>query len=213
MLKFYIISKNRFDDKNFAYGEYVDIKVGQSEKCQYCDAPISAREWLPPRKVKLSNPLYGDFVFGTFSTFLVSKNFKEKYLESEISGIKEFQPVEIVKIQNLKKLPKDIPQYYNVLIERSHAQIDSDKSNYIREGWEKKSCAYCKAGGVIKSLNGVYLLPNTWKGEDVFYINGLPGIIMASKRFYDFVNVNEFKNTEIFIPSEDYVPVWLRKKF
>ena len=42
-------------------------------------------------------PVYGDFVFGSFSKFLVSEWFKKKYETSRLTGIVSFEPVEIVK--------------------------------------------------------------------------------------------------------------------
>ena len=78
-MNFYILNRNRFNDTEYAFGEPIQLKTGDFDKCEVCESPISMRKWLPPLKVKLSKPSYGDFVFGTFATFLASEQFMQKY--------------------------------------------------------------------------------------------------------------------------------------
>ena len=91
------IDVHLFYDCMYAYGEQVNQETGDFEKCDICGSPISMRRWLPPLKVKLSKPVYGDFVFGSISKFLVSECFEKKYETSRLTGIVSFEPVEIVK--------------------------------------------------------------------------------------------------------------------
>lgn len=60
-MNFYIINRNRFDDNKYSFGEPIDKKIGDFEKCEDCGSPISMRKWLPPFNVKLSKPSYDDF--------------------------------------------------------------------------------------------------------------------------------------------------------
>jgi len=59
---------NTFDDSKFAYceptddAEYVDDI--SRPKCPKCGGGLSSLYWVEPRKVILSKPKYGDFVYG-----------------------------------------------------------------------------------------------------------------------------------------------------
>ncbi len=206
-MSFYVINMHLFDDKKYAYGEQVDQKTGDFEKCDICGSAISMRKWLPPLKVKLSKPSYGDFVFGTFTTFLVTEDFKREYEISGLTGIVSFESVEIVKVNRNRDSSSKMPTYYYVSIVRSKAVIDEIKSKIKRDGDIR--CNYCRTGGVIKSLKGIFFEDNTWSGEDIFFPIGLPGTIIVSEKFVNFVKHNGFSNVD-FIPAEEYIPSWVK---
>jgi len=206
-MSFYVINMHLFDDKKYAYGEQVDQKTGDFEKCEICGSPISMRKWLPPLKAKLSKPSYGDFVFGTFTTFLVTERFKKEYEASGLTGIISFEPVEIVKVNRKRDSSPETPIYYYVSIVRSKALIDEEKSKIQRDG--EISCNHCRTGGVIKFLKGIFFEDNTWSGEDIFFPKGLPGTIIVSEKFADFVRDYGFLNIN-FIPAEEYIPSWVK---
>lgn len=203
-MKFYIFENLRFIS-DFAYGEEVKpINRGEPDYCPVCRSPLSMMKWLPPHRVKLEKPVYGDFVFGTFTEMLVSESFKDVYEKSEIRGITAFHPVEIVKVNRLRPNSPKPPQYYYIEIKRTETKIDEVASHFF---WERKpKCSECRSG-VIKSLNSVFIKSETWTGEDIFYAKGLPGIIIVSQKFVDFVLENGFTNAK-FIPSEDYQESW-----
>lgn len=206
-MTFYVVDRQRFNDKEYAYGEQVDQNTGEFEKCEICGSAVSMRKWLPPLKVKLSKPSYGDFVFGTFYSFLVSERFRNEYMNSEISGIKEFEPVEVVRINRLRPTSPQPPKYFYVSIVRNKARVNEIQSKFVRDGEVK--CDFCQMGGVIKSFDGVYIEPGTWSGEDVFLPIGLTGTILVSDRFYSFVKEYEFTNIN-FVPAEQYQAPWAK---
>lgn len=206
-MKFYVINQQLFNDDHYAYGEQVDQKTGDFDKCDICRAPISSRKWLPPLKVKLSKPSYGDFVFGTFSTFLASEHFKQKYQTTGLKGILNFEPVEITKVNYKKPNSLIPPQFYNVVVARSKTRVDEIKSKFVREG--NVECDVCRSG-VITSFEGVFLIKDIWDGKDIFFPTGLPGTLVVTQKFFDFVKNNKFTNIE-FIPAEQYIAPWVRK--
>jgi hypothetical protein len=71
------------------------------------------------------------------------------------------------------------------------------------------TCPECRSAG-LESAHGFVLEPNTWQGEDVFRARGLPGIIIVSERFAEFVQRHGFTNMKL-IPTEEYVWDPLRK--
>lgn len=200
-MQFYIMQNKRFNDVDYAYGEQIDLRTGDFDKCEFCGLPISMRKWLQPRKVKLSKPSFGDFVYGTFPAFLVSERFREEYNRSGLNGILNFDEVEVVKVNNKRFDLLNPPQYYHVTIVRSKSLIDEELSKLVRDG--EPECNVCRTGGILQSLDGIFLLPGTWGGEDIFYANGLSGIIITSNRFREFVLSNKFTNVNL-LPSEDY---------
>jgi hypothetical protein len=206
-MNFYVVNRHFFDDKEYAYGEQVDQKTGDFEKCDICGSAISMRKWLTPLKAKLSKPSYGDFVFGTFTTFLVTERFKKEYEANRLTGIVSFEPVEIVKVNRERDSSPEIPIYYYVSIVRSKSVIDERKSKIQRDG--QISCNHCRTGGVIKSLKGIFFEDNTWSGEDIFFPIDLPGTIMVSERFTDFIKNYKFSNIS-FISAEEYIPSWAK---
>lgn len=205
-MRFYVINMHRFEDKEYAYGEQLDHNTGDSDKCDACGSSISMRKWLPPLTVKLSTPSYGDFVFGTFTTFLVSERFIDEYKKSNLTGIKEFESVEVLKVNRKHKSNNAPPKYYYVLIERSKAKIDEKLSNIVRDG--DINCDFCRVGGVIKTLDGIVFERNTWSGEDIFFPIGLAGTIVVSEKFVDFTKEHHFSNIN-FTPAEEFQPSWV----
>jgi hypothetical protein len=207
-MNFYIINNNLFDDSRYAYGEEMDHHTGNYEKCNVCGKPISMRKWMPPLKAKLSKPLYGDFVFGTFSNFLTSERFKKGYMNSGLKGIKAFEVVEIIKIGHMNKNSPQPPIYYNVLITISGAKIDEEKSVFVREG--EIDCDFCRVGGIIKSFKRIIIKEYTWEGYDIFHTTILPGTVIVTQKFYDFVKFNNYTNIDL-VPAETYSTPWLTK--
>ena len=65
-MKFHVIDINKFDDTEYAYGEQVNQKTGDFERCNTCGSAISMRKWLPPLEITLSKDEVGDFIFGSF---------------------------------------------------------------------------------------------------------------------------------------------------
>jgi len=205
-MNFYVINVHRFCDKIYAFGEPVGQETGDYDKCDICGAPVSMRKWLPPLKVKLSKPSYGDFVFGSFVTFLVTERFRKGYEASKLNGIVSFEAVEVTKVNRKRESSPEPPDYYYVSIVRSKAAIDEEKSKVIRD--EPITCNHCRAGGIIKSQKGVFFEENTWSGEDIFYSRGGAGIVVLSERFVDFVREYGFTNIS-FTTAGKYIPSWV----
>ena len=207
-MEFFIVDKKRFTS-NYAFGEEADpVILGEPDYCEICGKPISLRKWLPPHKVILEKPVYGDFVFGGFSEMLVSKRFMQLYKEKKLKGIQSFFPVQIVKIRRKRENSPEPPQYYKIEIKRTNTLIDEKASGLKREFDKGQTfCKICQTGGIIKTFNGIYIQENSWTNEDIFYASGLPGEIIVTQSFVDFVKDNKFTNIT-FVNSKEYKPLW-----
>jgi hypothetical protein len=207
-MEFYVIENKRFISR-YAYAEEVEpIKYGDPDYCNVCGKPLNIKKWLPPYKVVLEKPVFGDFIYGSFSEMLVSERFMNEYKMSGLKGIISFHPVEIVKVKNKKNTHPTPPQYFKIQIIRSETAIDEKASGFKREfSGEDIYCKFCQNGGIIKSFKGIFIKESSWTGEDVFYAKGLSGTIFATQYFADFLMKYGFSNIEL-IKSKQYWPVW-----
>ena len=62
-------------------------------------------------------------------------------------------------------------------------------------------CDKCRAMSINK-IDRVVLRERSWRGQDIFYLGSLRGIILVTHRFVDFVETNQFKNFQ-FVDQED----------
>ncbi len=200
-MKLYVLDKrNRFNDSDYCFAEPVDQKTGDFEKCESCGLAVGSRQWLPPHIVKFSKSTCGDMVFGSFTTFLVSDRFKKAFEESGMTGVKSFEPVKILKVRGKDISTLDLPDYYYVTLARSRARVDDSLSELVREG--DVSCELCRGGGIIKSFRKIVLERETWDGGDIFFSSGLPGTIITSNRFFEFVQEHGFTNVKLVMAEE-----------
>lgn len=200
-MSFYIINNIRFDDNHFAYGEEKgEIKTGDAIYCKECGTPLTMLEWLPPYEIKVSKKVLGDFIFGTFTHFIVSAKFKELYEQHKMSGIKSFSPV---KIYYKGKLLDN--EYYYPKIVLSNAKVDLVKSRLKFEGYEE--CDTCqKAGRVIKDMKGLCFENDDSIKEDIFFTIMLPGDVLVSERFKSLL----IGLTNLFLTeASEFKPSWI----
>lgn len=80
------------------------------------------------------------------------------------------------------------------------AAVDEDHSAVDRS--EDVACKRCRSAGV-DAIHGFVLDPDTWTGEDIFFARGLPGTLIATNRFREFVERNGLTNIR-FTPTESY---------
>ena len=93
--------------------------------------------------------------------------------------------------------------YYYVNIVQSNIRIDEKLSNFI---WKREpTCNSCRANGIIKAWNGIFIEEKTWEQYDIFYPIGLPSTVIVTENFLNFVKSNNLKNIK-FTKSKDYKP-------
>lgn len=197
-MRFYTL-KNRFGLAEYAEYSIFNLCVGDCTYCPLCNLPNSQLEWQSPKKVNLSKPKFGDFVFGASTNLVCSEQFRIAFLNSNLNGILNFEKIEIVKIKYLKNKIIEMPKYYYVPIVRPKIFIDSTKTF---KNWEKEPKCICGSGGMLIGINGFDFDQTAWQNEDLFYIIGFSSPIF-SQRFVDFVLENKFSNID-FVATEDY---------
>jgi len=196
---------NIFDDSKFAYSDIADAQYADSAPlCPKCGHPIGSLYWLEPRKVVLSKPIYGDFVYGL--RFLVSDGFKAAYEKTELRGINAFIPVEVDRVRYMRKNTPLPPQYHALDLVYSYARVDKEKSIIKGQPLEEwQHCSLCNPFGVMSNeIRGLYVDDTHWGGEDIFHLHEMGSSIYASQRFVDFCLKNGFTNFS-YTNTRDYV--------
>ena len=217
-LKFYMPDDIKHDfeqakkDPNARYaGRWCDaISVddearGDCERCPLCNAPVSMLKWLEPRRMRLTNPKYPDRLTAWLSEpMVVSEKVKEAYEQEGLTGVREFVPVEVVKVSRMTKRSTKPPKYFSAEIGfAANVRLDIAKSKIVGQKHDG-SCELCDPWGKTRDkIVKLALNASEWKGEDVFKVFSLSARIIVSQRFHDFVERHCFTNFNL-VPVEDY---------
>jgi hypothetical protein len=188
------------------------VNRGEAPLCPRCGGALGSLTWLPPYRVELElyGQGFGDFVTGPGNSFLVSERMATAFQAEGLTGLLGFYPVEVTRVRRKRKGSKHdfVPQYRVVDVSFfGKSAVDEVRSRLRRA--EPVKCPECRDSG-IDSIHGFVLEPGTWQGEDVFRARGLPGTIIVSERFAEFVKQQGLTNMKL-IPTEDYVWDPLRK--
>jgi len=186
-----------------------DNRERSLETCPVCGKVVRGREWLLPRRIKLSrykSTWWGDFVWGAGFLLLVSAHFKQVYEQENLQGITKFsEPVEVLKAgtKKMADLPGAPPTYHLIDIVWNGANQDDVASEVISKHPEQMRCSFCRVGRGLLSQSGIVIQEGSWTGADIFTPRGGPVRIMVSKRFKEVAEAYDLKNTW-FVPVEKY---------
>ncbi|WP_047855169.1 imm11 family protein [Archangium gephyra] len=181
-----------------------DNNVGEAARCPQCGDFIGSLPWLPPHRGTLE--LYGkdpgDFVRGVGDEVLISERLVEAFRAEGLTGLIGFHPVEVLRVRRQRRGPKTptTPRYFVVTPVFGGAAVDEHRSRIRRSS--PITCHWCRETGV-DSIHGVVLEQGSWNGDDIFTARGLPGSIVVSERFADFVARHGFTNMKL-TPTEEY---------
>jgi hypothetical protein len=179
--------------------------LGDAPRCPHCGAFIGMRTWLPPLRgeLKLYGEDFGDYVRGPGSGSLVSGRFAEAFRADGLTGLPDFQPVELVRVRSRRRVPNSSspPPYFLVIPMFGGAAVDESRSRIRRAS--PLVCDWCRETNV-ETIHGFALEERSWRGEDIFFARGLPGSAVVSERFVQFVERHDLKNMSM-IPTEDYI--------
>lgn len=188
-MSFFVITNNIFDDTQFAFGEQKETNyaTGDAEFCKECGSYTSMLKWLPPYQLSISKKNLGDFIFGSFVGFIVSKKFKDKFEKTNLSGLSYFKKVELYHDKVL--LNED---YYYPQITQINAFIDLE----LIEFDDEELCDECQKGrSIISRINGIIFKNQKIINEDIFFTTAIgQSVIIISSKFKEFLIKEEFTN-------------------
>ena len=188
--------------------EVEPIRRGDAPRCPLCGNFVGMKPHLPPFRANIETwgTRYGDLAFGQGDQILVSELFKKEYDARGLTGMTEFEPVEVQRVLNREKTRDECPKYYLASITRSRATINVVASRLVHA--KPATCPECKSGQ-IKRAARVVLEDGTWSGEDIFYARGLPGTIIVTDKFRRMCVEAELQNchlVEASLYSFDFYP-------
>ncbi|HEX5752910.1 MAG TPA: hypothetical protein VFZ09_42295 [Archangium sp.] len=175
--------------------------IGEAPRCHLCGSFIGMRVWLPPRRgaLMLYREGFGDFVDAGGDDYLVSARFVEAFRAEGLTGLSDFDPVEIVRVRTRRRsAPKLPPPYFHTVPIFGGAAVDEARSRVRRH--KPIDCDWCRETNV-PSIHGFTL--EQWRGEDVFFARGMPGNPIVSERFVRFVERHQLTNMKL-LPTEEY---------
>ncbi|HZH77729.1 MAG TPA: double-CXXCG motif protein [Archangium sp.] len=197
-----------------AHGSRYDVDVekaepinrGDAPRCPQCGSAIGLLKWLPPYRVelKLYGEELGDFIKNSAYDLLISERVAEAFRAERLTGLEGFHPVEVLRARSKKKRAGKsltVPRYSVVFPCYGRGAVDL-VLNRVRIR-KTPTCTECRSAGV-DAINGFVLEPGTWGGEDIFRPRGLPGDIVVSERFKDFVERHGWTNM-VLTPIEQFV--------
>jgi hypothetical protein len=200
-MEFFVINKTPKDDNdprscrtNFEYDD--SVKKSDAPTCAECGSFIGMLRAFPPYRVHLETwgTGYGDFAFW-MTDFLVTKRVCDAFRGTSSTGLSDFSATEILTHTNHGGVVADPPAYFRTIPPIGSARIDVTASKVEWQDDERPTCAFCLGnGGPLKSWSRIVLEERSWNGDDIFYAYGIPGVLLATSRFIDWVENNQFKN-------------------
>jgi hypothetical protein len=189
-----------------AVTDYLPVgeRTGEAPRCPVCGNFLGMLPLLLPVRVELNawGSRWGDVAFGPGDELLVTTRLKKAFVDAGLSGFVRFDLVEIVKARKRGRGLGDPPEYQFASIQRSRAAVDDAASGVVRNE-ATTVCEECRLGGILTRVRRLVLEPNTWSGEDVFFLRGLPGIVVVSERLKRLCEENGFANC-LLVPIQDF---------
>lgn len=203
MKQFFVLRRPRrgTDDSEMDFYD-IDDNVGDAPTCPECGRFIGMLEWLPPYtgELELWGRQFADVVIVP-GGLIVSQRFKDTYEDHNLSGLKNFCPVRIVRAVFRKKtVTEEIPHYYYTTVTQSTVPVDDEASEIIRN--RPRTCSWCFSGDT-ECATRIVLNLASYQGEDIFIARGLPGIEIVSDRFRDTCQRNHIRHAH-FISCDQF---------
>jgi hypothetical protein len=202
-MKFYVL-KSPEASEGTAITDFltVDAQHGEAPRCPLCGGYIGMMPTLPPVMVELElwEKTFCDLSFGNGNQLLVSSRFWDLWQASGLSGLDDIGIVTVKKVRPRLKIKEPVPTYRCCRVQRSRATINIAESGLEHEGGIV--CEECRLGGIIQRARKIVLDADSWSGEDVFYARGLPGTMLASERFEEFIRKNRVTGCQLISADE-----------
>jgi hypothetical protein len=197
--RFFVLDDDMFGRCDTKFSSLDPTNTGAAPRCPKCGDIIGMRTWLPPYRgeLELHGQDSGDFVEASGYDFLVSERMAESFRAEGLTGLLGFHPVEVVGVRKKRKTAKAVmvPRYFAVTARFGRGAVDAGRSRF-RYATTPAPCTECRSIE-LDSIHGFTLEPGTWQGEDVFRPRGLPGRLVVSERFAEFVQRHGFTNMKL----------------
>jgi hypothetical protein len=202
MTQFYLL-RSHVGEYHTVFHPMKPDRTGDAPRCPECDKCVGMLVWLPPYRatVVASFSKLGDIADGPGDSMLVSERFRRAWEERQLKGIKEFAPLERLRIRPAR-LAKPGIVYYRIAPEPFGAAIDFEHSKFKYGGII--TCSKCKRMPHMNGVIGFTIDQASWTGEDIFRPWGLTGWVIVTDRVRQLRDDYDLKNVDL-TPTEEYV--------
>ncbi|MDR0321182.1 MAG: hypothetical protein LBI28_06740 [Treponema sp.] len=204
--------------KRFACGCLAEITEYKRTLCPVCGIErvtpnyqqmFKDKKWN--MKIFMDREHYADFLSSQIRGIVSEKT--KKILIENFNNAVDFGNIEMISFRDLteqklqeirncygyaavKKIPNDPPQYYRLLLKQG-AELDFQKTNIEltvdcskcgRKRYATPGCSYHEGTP--------YIIESTWKGYDIFYIEGMGNTVFCTERFIEIYNQNKLTGLE-----------------
>lgn len=112
----FFVLENAMDSSHDTTFERMGGTIGGAPRCLDCGSFIGMRVWLPPRsgELMLYGMGFGDLVEAGGGDYLVTDRFVEAFRSERLTGLSDFEPMEIVRVRTRRRLPhsQSPPPYF-----------------------------------------------------------------------------------------------------
>ncbi len=203
--RFFVLEDVQGGPHDTLFDKVDPVNRGPAARCPRCNGIISMKTWLPPHvcDLELHGKALGDFVRGPGDDVLISERMAEAFRAEGLTGLEGFHSVQLRRVLKRRRRIElgTLPRYFAVSACFGRAAVD-DTHSLIRRR-EPVTCPECRYTGT-HSVHGFALKPGTWAGEDVFRPRGIPGSLVVSERFADFLQRHPFTNMQL-VPTEESI--------
>jgi len=224
-MNFYIVSIDWGKKKRFACGCLEEVFNFNRTICLNCGIEIVApnndqlfedKTWNV--KMYMDRCHYADFINSQIRK-IVSERAKEVLIDHFNNAV-DFADIEMISLRDLtaeklkairdwsgytavKKIPNDPPQYFRLLLKQG-ADLDFEKSN-VELVLNCPTCGRKDYKHPIGNFNletnettwpPIYIIESSWKGYDIFYIEGKGNTVFCTERFFEIYSQNKLTGLE-----------------
>jgi len=211
--------------KRFARGCLAEIYDIQRIPCSACGVELyrpchnqlfADKDWNV--KMHMDRSHYADFADLFLRSIILAKI--KKILLDNFNNSVDFADIEMISFRDLspsyikyyraqygsrdaKLIPNDPPQYFRLLLKQG-ADLDFEKSN-VEMILSCSTCGSKKYKHPISDYNRetneityppVYIIESSWKGYDIFYVEGKGNTVFCTERFIEVYNQNKLTGLE-----------------
>jgi hypothetical protein len=201
-MNFYVLGKIPAGPYRTTFSKLEPVHRADAPQCPACGTDVGMLVWLPPYRatIEASSSKLGDVTSTLGDSMLVSERFRHAWEERGLKGIKEFTPLERIRVRPAR-LGKPSPVYYHIAPQPFGAKIDFARSKFKHGGMI--TCDYCRSMPGYRSVNGFTIEEGTWTGEDIVRPWGLTGMVLVTDRVRQLRDDYDLKNIEL-TPIEEY---------
>lgn len=165
------------DGSEFNFYPAAGTAVGEAPKCALCGNFYGPLPSLPPiRGILRAEKTIYDLSRAPGSDVLLSERCLRAFELQGIRGLTDPYPIEFVGIEGPYRV-ESIGRYF---IARLSWGAEVDRARSGLKTTEREACPSCGQAGLIEGHDRVAILGDTWNGQDLFTLKGLPGVVVVT---------------------------------